>query len=83
MVFTDLEMPVASGHTVIKTLKASPRTNKMPIIVHTSMTSDNNSREVLGMGADYFIGKVDTDLIIETIQKVEGSYVEPDIASVG
>ncbi len=71
MVFTDLEMPVASGHTVIQELRANPRTNKMSIIVHTSMTSDNNSREVLGMGADYFIGKVDTDLIVETIQKVE------------
>jgi len=79
IVFTDLEMPVASGHTVIKTLKADMRTRHLPIIVHTSMTSENNSREVLGMGADYFIGKVDTDLIIETIQKVEGSYVEPDL----
>lgn len=71
MVFTDLEMPVASGHTVIQELRANPKTKKMPIIVHTSMTSDNNSREVLAMGADYFIGKVDTDLIVETIKKVE------------
>ena len=71
MVFTDLEMPVASGHTVIQELRANQRTKKMPIIVHTSMTSENNSREVLGMGADYFIGKVDTDLILDTIQKVE------------
>lgn len=80
LVFTDLEMPVASGHTVIKTLKGNMRTKHLPIIVHTSMTSENNSREVLAMGADYFIGKVDTDLIIATIQKVEGSYVEPDLA---
>ena len=71
MVFTDLEMPAASGHTVIKELKSSSRTRHLPIIVHTSMTSDNNSREVLAMGANYFIGKVDTDLIIDTIQKVE------------
>ena len=71
MVFTDLEMPVASGHTVIKELKSSSRTRSLPIIVHTSMTSDNNSREVIAMGANYFIGKVDTDLIIDTIQKVE------------
>lgn len=71
MVFTDLEMPVASGHTVIRELRANPRTRKLPIIVHTSMTSDNNSREVLSMGANYFIGKVDTDLIVDTIKKVE------------
>ncbi|MDG6772990.1 chemotaxis protein [Thiomicrorhabdus sp. ZW0627] len=74
MVFTDLEMPVASGHTVIKELKLNPKTRQLPIIVHTSMTSDNNQREVLEMGADYFIGKVDTDLILETISKVDEKY---------
>ena len=74
MVFTDLEMPVASGHTVIRELRQNPRTKSMPLIVHTSMTSDNNSREVLAMGANYFIGKVDTDLIVETISKVEHDF---------
>lgn len=71
MVFTDLEMPVASGHTVIRELRGKQKTKKLPIIVHTSMTSDNNSREVLEMGANYFIGKVDTDLIVETVSKVQ------------
>ena len=74
MVFTDLEMPVASGHTVIRELRVGARTKNMPIIVHTSMTSENNSREVLDMGANYFIGKVDTDLIVETIKKVEEGF---------
>jgi len=74
MVFTDLEMPEASGHTVIKEMKANPKTRNTPIIVHTSMTSDNNSREVLDMGADHFVGKVDTDLIVATIHKIEEKY---------
>ncbi|GAB6070230.1 chemotaxis protein CheV1 [Thiomicrorhabdus hydrogeniphila] len=74
MVFTDLEMPVASGHTVIRELRQNARTRNMPLIVHTSMTSDNNSREVLDMGANYFIGKVDTDLIVDTISKVESDF---------
>lgn len=74
MVFTDLEMPVASGHTVIRELRENPRSKPMPVIVHTSMTSENNSREVIAMGANYFIGKVDTDLIVETIMKVEAEF---------
>lgn len=76
MIFTDLEMPVASGHTVIRELRENARTKNMPLIVHTSMTSDNNSREVLAMGANYFIGKVDTDLIVDTIIKVEKEFKE-------
>ncbi|MPQ76059.1 chemotaxis protein CheV [Hydrogenovibrio sp. JE_KL2] len=74
MVFTDLEMPVASGHTVIKEIRQNKKTSALPIIVHTSMTSENNSREVLSMGADFFVGKVDTTLIVETIKKVEEKY---------
>ncbi|QCU90183.1 chemotaxis protein CheV [Thiomicrorhabdus sediminis] len=74
MIFTDLEMPVASGHTVIRKLREEPRTRQLPIIVHTSMTSDNNSREVIEMGANYFIGKVDTQLIVDTIKKVEKEF---------
>jgi two-component system chemotaxis response regulator CheV len=74
MVFTDLEMPVASGHTVIKEIRQNKKTSTLPIIVHTSMTSENNSREVLSMGADFFVGKVDTALIVETIKKVEEKY---------
>lgn len=74
VIFTDLEMPVASGHTVIKELRSNPRTRHFPIIVHTSMTSDNNSREVIEMGANYFIGKVDTDLIVKTLHEVQKAF---------
>lgn len=76
VIFTDLEMPVASGHTVIKELRMNPKTRHLPIIVHTSMTSDNNSREVIEMGANHFIGKVDTDLIVKTLHKVQEEFPE-------
>lgn len=74
VIFTDLEMPVASGHTVIKEIREHKKTKDLPIVVHTSMTSENNSREVIAMGADFFVGKVDTSLIVETIKKVEEKY---------
>ncbi|MBN2646508.1 MAG: chemotaxis protein CheV [Thiotrichales bacterium] len=74
IIFTDLEMPVASGHTVIREVRANPKTRALPIVVHTSMTSENNTREVLAMGANYFIGKVDTDLIVATLKQVEQTF---------
>ena len=76
IIFTDLEMPVASGHTVIKELRKNPMTKNMPIVVHTSMTSENNSREVLDMGANHFIGKIDTHLIVDTIKKIEEEFYD-------
>lgn len=74
-IFTDLEMPEASGYTVIKELRANSKFQKKPIVVHTSMTSGNNTREALRLGADYFIGKVDTALIIEVITKIHENPV--------
>ncbi|KUJ72094.1 chemotaxis protein CheV [Thiomicrospira sp. WB1] len=81
MVFTDLEMPVASGHTVIQELRKNRKSAHIPIVVHTSMTSDNNTREVLAMGADFFVGKVDTGLIVDTIKKVEQKYYSKGMGS--
>lgn len=67
-VVTDLEMPEASGHTVIKFIRSDNRFAKLPISVHSSMTSDNNSRDAKALGADYFIGKIDTDEVTKTLE---------------
>ena len=71
-IITDIEMPEMSGFTVIKTLKANPFFNKIPIIVNSSMTGENNRREAQSLGADGFIEKTKSHnivpLIIETMR---------------
>lgn len=67
LIITDLEMPIVSGHKVIQEVRKYNKT--IPIIVNTSMTSENNRREVIALGATDFIGKTDTKKIIELIQK--------------
>jgi two-component system chemotaxis response regulator CheV len=74
LIFTDLEMPEASGHTVIKEIRANPVYAKLPIVVHSSMTSENNSREVYRMGADYFAGKIDTDQVINDLHEIDVKF---------
>lgn len=67
VIITDLEMPVVSGHTVIKTLKNNERTKHIPLLVNSSMTSDNNLREVREMGADGFVGKTNVEQMMKQI----------------
>jgi two-component system chemotaxis response regulator CheV len=74
LIFTDLEMPEASGHTVIKEVRANPAYAKLPIVVHSSMTSENNAREVYRMGADYFIGKIDTDAVMKDLHEIDVKF---------
>jgi two-component system, chemotaxis family, chemotaxis protein CheV len=66
-IITDIEMPEMSGFTVIKLLKSDPATSKIPIIVNSSMTGDNNKREAESLGADGFIDKTKSHNIIPLI----------------
>ena len=50
-------MPVASGFTVIKTLKAKKETQNIPIIVNSSMTGSSNQEMAISLNAQGFIGK--------------------------
>ena len=73
-IITDIEMPEMSGFTVIQTLRAKPGTKKIPIIVNSSMTGDNNKREAEMLGASGFVDKTKSHniipLIIEKMQEL-------------
>ena len=72
-VITDIEMPEMSGFTVVKLLKSSSKTKKIPIIVNSSMTGSNNKREAEVLGADGFIDKTKSQNIIPLIVEVMNS----------
>lgn len=73
-IITDIEMPEMSGFTVIQTLRAKPSTRKIPIIVNSSMTGENNKREAEVLGANGFVDKTKSHniipLIIEKMQEL-------------
>ncbi len=69
-IVTDLEMPVASGHTVIKYVRQHPQLKDLPIAVHSSMTSENNARDSLSLGANIFIGKINTEGLIDGLKQM-------------
>lgn len=66
-VITDIEMPEMSGFTVLQILRRNPLTQKLPIIVNSSMSSDNNKREAESLGASGFIDKTKSHNIIPII----------------
>ncbi len=70
VIITDIEMPEMSGFTVIQILKANPLFNKIPIIVNSSMTGENNRREAESLGANGFIEKTKSHNIIPLIVSI-------------
>lgn len=69
IIVTDLEMPVADGTFLIKRVRENEKTKHLPVIVFSSLASDENELKVLGIGANEFIGKPDLGIVIDTIDK--------------
>lgn len=69
IIITDLEMPVADGAFVVRTLRGKPELAKLPILVFSSLASEENERKVLSIGANMFVGKPDTDILINSIDE--------------
>ncbi len=66
-VITDIEMPEMSGFTVIQEIRKNPMTKRLPIIVNSSMTGENNKREAESLGANGFIDKTKSRNVIPLI----------------
>ncbi|PLX66745.1 MAG: chemotaxis protein CheV [Denitrovibrio sp.] len=69
IVITDLEMPVRDGASVVKSVRANPLTSQIPILVFSSLASEENERKVMSVGANRFIGKPDTDILVLDVDK--------------
>ncbi|GAA9643757.1 chemotaxis protein [Helicobacter pylori] len=69
VVITDLEMPVISGFEVLKTIKADNRTEHLPVIINSSMSSDSNRQLAQSLEADGFVVKSNILEIHEMLKK--------------
>ncbi len=57
LVLADLMMPGLDGLSLLRTLRADPQTEDLPVIVLTARADDATAEEVLGAGADDYIAK--------------------------
>jgi len=72
LVITDLEMPVASGFTVIKTLKENNKTSHIPIVVNSSMSGKSNQEMAKDLNADGFMPKTRPEDIARFVKEFLG-----------
>ena len=57
LILMDFRMPVMDGHEAIRRIRAAPGGGEPKIIAVTASALDENRQELLGIGADDFIGK--------------------------
>lgn len=70
MVLTDLEMPEMDGFTLTRNIKQDPRFNRIPVVIHSSLTGSANEDHVKSVGADAYVAKFVAEELAATIRKV-------------
>jgi two-component system chemotaxis sensor kinase CheA len=74
LVVSDIEMPRMDGLLLCETIRASQRTQSLPVILVTALESPEQRMRGLEVGADAYIGKstFDQQTLIDTIQQLIG-----------
>lgn len=69
VIVSDIEMPVMDGFTFTKTLKDDPNYNKIPIVLHTSLSGSTIKQKGEGVGADDFLVKFNPEALLKLVKK--------------
>lgn len=72
LILLDLELPNYSGFDILKEIKKSEKTNKIPVIIFSNIATDENRKKAKEMGATEFLVKSSLSLteLIEEINKL-------------
>ena len=57
IIITDIMMPEADGHELIKAIKSDPKTSSVKIVVFSALASENDMLTALDTGADAYLLK--------------------------
>ena len=74
LVISDIEMPRMNGYELTRAIKADPRIAPIPVIIVSSLASDENKRRGIDAGAQAYITKGDFDQnrLLDTIDYLTG-----------
>ncbi|CAM5383868.1 chemotaxis protein [Thauera mechernichensis] len=68
LILVDAEMPEMDGYVLTRNIKADHRFNGIPVVMHSSLSSDANRAMGKRVGVDAYVAKFDADVLAETIR---------------
>ncbi|MGV6858502.1 MAG: chemotaxis protein [bacterium] len=67
-IITDVEMPGLDGFMLTKNVKQDPRFKGVPVIMHSSLSSESNKRLGANCGADSYVAKLQPKELSDTLE---------------
>lgn len=69
-VITDIEMPMMDGHRLTKLIKDHPILRDVPVVIFSSLITDEMRKKGEALGADVQMSKPEIGLLVEEIDKL-------------
>lgn len=68
VILTDAEMPEMDGYVLTQHIKADRRFEGIPVVMHSSLSSDANRAMGKRVGVDYYVPKFDSMILSSTLR---------------
>jgi two-component system chemotaxis response regulator CheV len=68
LVMVDAEMPEMDGYMLTKHIKGDARFNGIPVVMHSSLSSEANRAMGKSVGVDVYVAKFDAEILAETLR---------------
>ncbi|MBI5331786.1 MAG: chemotaxis protein CheV [Betaproteobacteria bacterium] len=70
VILTDVEMPEMDGYVLTKNIKSDPRFQGIPVLMHSSLSSDANRQLGLSVGVDEYVPKFEPHRLAEVLSRL-------------
>lgn len=68
LVLVDAEMPEMDGYVLTRHIKSDPRFNGIPVVMHSSLSSEANRAMGKSVGVDAYVAKFDAEVLADTLR---------------
>ncbi|MFA6922220.1 MAG: chemotaxis protein [Gallionella sp.] len=68
VIMVDAEMPEMDGYVLTQLIKADSRFDGIPVVMHSSLSSDANRAMGRRVGVDYYVPKFDSNMLADTLR---------------
>jgi two-component system chemotaxis response regulator CheV len=69
MLITDIEMPQMDGHTLTRKIKEHPILRRLPVVIFSSLITDDLKHKGVSVGADEQLSKPEIGDLVKVIDK--------------
>jgi two-component system chemotaxis response regulator CheV len=68
LILVDAEMPEMDGYVLTRHIKNDPRFADIPVVMHSSLSSEANRAMGKSVGVDAYVAKFDAEVLADTLR---------------